>query len=100
DPVLDRPHECGALFTQARRVEEVLLQVDQDESTHGSILPPGHFGGIRMAPSTRTVSPFMYELVTHSRTMLASSSGWPRRLGKLTDWPSLALNSSAASPSP
>ena len=43
-----------------------------------------HLGGILMPPSRRTTSPFMYELVRHSITMLASSSAVPRRLGKST----------------
>ena len=62
--------------------------------------PQDYFGGILMPPSTRTTEPFMYGLVRHSTTMLASSSGSPSRLGNSTDSPSLALNASASSPSP
>ena len=59
-----------------------------------------HFGGIRIPPSTRMTSAFMYGLVRTSMTMKASSSADPSRLGKITDRPSFALNASACSPSP
>ena len=60
----------------------------------------GYFGGIRMPPSTRTTSPFMYGLVIRSVTMNASSSAEPSRFGNSTDWPRWDLNASDASPSP
>ena len=53
----------------------------------------GYLGGIRMPPSTRTISAFMYELTTSSTTIDASSAGTPRRRGNRTFLPRLALNS-------
>ena len=89
----DGSFQCASL--------EVPLDYDDPEGEQ-SRDPPcgGHLGGIRIPPSTRTVSPFMYELRMHSSTMLASSSGTPSRLGNSTLSPSLALNVSACSPSP
>lgn len=59
-----------------------------------------YFGGMRMPPSTRIVSAFMYGLVIRSITMNASSSELPSRLGNKTDWPRWALNWSDCSPEP
>jgi uncharacterized transporter YbjL len=59
-----------------------------------------YFGGMRMPPSTRMTSPFMYGLVMSSITIEASSSAAPRRFGNSTDWPRCALNWSDASPVP
>ncbi len=59
-----------------------------------------HFGGIRMPPSTRMTSAFMYGLVMSSTTMNASSSDEPNRLGNSTLWPRWALKASDCSPSP
>ena len=59
-----------------------------------------YFGGMRMPPSTRIVSALRYELVTHSTTTDASSSGRPRRCGNSTPFCRFALNWSDASPEP
>ena len=59
-----------------------------------------YLGGIRMPPSTRITSPFMYGLVMSSITMKANSSPDPSRLGNRTDWPRWALKASACSPLP
>ena len=63
----------------------------------GPLLTSCYFGGIRMPPSTRMTSAFMYELVISSSTIDASSSGTPRR-GESTLSPSFALNASDSGP--
>ena len=50
-------------------------------------LRSAYLGGIRMPPSTRMTSPFMYGLVSKSMTIKASSSEEPSRFGNNTDWP-------------
>ena len=58
--------------------------------------PRHHRGCIRIAPSNRTVSPFMYPFRISSRAMLAYSSALPRRGGNGTMAPSACFISGVA----
>ena len=65
----------------ARLVETAAARADVRLDLTGWV---AYFGGILIPPSTRTTSPFMYGLRTHSTTIEASSAGWPSRFGKST----------------
>ena len=88
---------------RSMRIVDVLLEPRRDRTHVDSAQVKRayfDFGGIRMPPSTRMVSAFIYELPMSSPTIDPSSLAWPSRCGNKTSLPSAALKASDASPVP
>src|SRR5438477_671219 len=84
----------ASIGTNSRKIEDLEAVDELDPRLRGDDLSRGHFGAIRMAPSSLITSPFRIWFSMMWRTSAAYSSGLPRRGGKGTCAPSDARSSS------